>query len=229
MSSDQSLSVLITNLKLNGRTGSETLTREIALSLRRLGHRPIVYSPVHGAIVEELRDASIPVAEDIRDITRRVGIIHGHHNPTTATAAARFRNTPAVFLSQDFRQWHDVPPRLPNILRFLVVSEALVDRLTVECGIPPDGIERMLNPVDTARFRPGPDLPDRPLRAALFAKGLGYVEAVSEACRTRGIELEIFGSAVGRLTDTPEEVMPRFDIVLGSGLTAMEATSVCAR
>lgn len=217
------LTVLLTNFKLSGRSGTETLTRNIALELRRQGHRPIVYSPQHGPIVEELRAASVPVTDDVTSITVKPDIIHGHHLPTTAAAALRFRDRPAIFLCQDFQQWHDVPPKLPNIRRHLVIAPSLIDRLGVECGIPVDDMRILLNPVDLARCTPGPTLPQKPRRVAVFAKGRAYVPTIREACASLRLEVEVFGRPVDRLVAAPEVVMRDFDLVVSTGLTAMEA------
>lgn len=228
LGSPDPLRVLITNLTLAGRSGSEILTRTIALGLQRAGHRPMVYAPAHGPIVNEIRAAGVPVADDIGQIAIEPDVIHAHHSPTAATAATCFAGRPVVFLCQDFRQWHDLPPRLPNVLRHLVVSETLVDRLAGECGVPPGSISLTLNPIDVRRCRPGPPLPVRPRRAALFAKGRDYVAAVEEACRRAGLTLDMFGSSVGRLLDAPEAAMGGYDLIFASGLTAMEAMA-CGR
>ncbi len=220
---DRPLTVLLTNFKLSGRSGTETLTRNIALELRRQGHRPLVYSPIHGPIVEELRGASIPVTDDIGSITVKPDIIHGHHLPACTTAAIRFRDRPAIFFCHDFQQWHDRPPSLPNLRHFLAHGPAVMDRLTVEGGVPEQAVRIMPNPVDLRRFQPGPPLPARARRVALFAKGRGYLPVIREACAKLGLELEVFGSPVDRLVAEPEAVMPEFDIIVGTGLTALES------
>src|SRR5436305_3319391 len=124
MNIDRSLIVLLTNITLNGRTGTEIQTRNIALTLAKRGHRPIVYSPQLGDIADELKYAGIPVLDDILLLRQPVDVIHGHHLPVTATAIAALPDTPAVFLCHDFVSWHDVPPGLPAIRRYLAVDEA---------------------------------------------------------------------------------------------------------
>lgn len=220
--------VLITNHKLSGRTGTEIQTRNLALALLQAGHRPIVYSQTHGPIVDALRARSIVVTDDINTITLPIDVIHGHHNSCTATAAVRFPHVPAIFLCQDFAQWHDYPPKLPNIRRYLATSEANFDRLTAEGGVCSTDSQLLLNCVDLDRCQAGPPLPDRPTRALLFAKGRSYVRAVQQACDNRGIALEVIGSAVDRLVADPEAHIRDAHLVFASGLGAMESIA-CGR
>ena len=222
------LRVLITNITLRGRTGTEVQTRNIALELLRQGHCPIVYSPRLGALADELRAASVPVVDDIGMIRGTVDVIHGHHTPTTATAIARFPDCPAIFVCHDFTAWHDAPPHLPAIRRTLAVDDAVADRLVAQEGLSPASIRVLLNAVDIERFAPGPPLPPRPRRALAFAKNRGHLDAIRAACSAGAISLDTVGAAVGTVADKPETLMQEYDIVFASALTAMEAMA-CGR
>ena len=83
------LSVLITNLMLTSRTGSELYVQELALALLERGHRPIVYSTQLGTLAEELRQKTVPVVDDLEAISTTPDIIHGQHNLATMTALLR--------------------------------------------------------------------------------------------------------------------------------------------
>lgn len=222
------MTVLLTNITLSGRTGTEIQIRNIALELLRQGHRPLVYSPELGPIAAELRNASIPVVSDLNNIEQTIDIVHGHHLPTTVAALARFAETPAIFVCHDFVAWHDEPPKLPSILRYVGVDEAVYDRLTLENGITPDKVHVLLNAVDINRFVPGPQLPARPRRALAFAKNQGHLDAITAACSQRGIHLDVIGQAVGRTHNMPECVLGDYDLVFASALSAMEAMA-CGR
>ena len=221
------LRVLLTNICLDGRTGTEIVTRNIALELKRQGHMPEVFTLEDGPIAEELRLASIPATTDINQLRGPVDVIHGHHNPTTAIAAARFPDVPAIFVCHDFLAWHDAPPKLANICRYVAVDKAVEDRLTHE-GIASDRVQVILNAVDTQRFRPGASLPAYPARALLFAKQKGPIREVSAACDLLGISLDIVGPAIDNVTSTPEQLMPEYDLVFASAMTALEALA-CGR
>ena len=112
------LTVLITNIVLSGRTGTEIVTRDLALGLQARGHRPIVYTHQSaGEIADELRRAAIPVHDRIELIETPIDVIHGHHTSVAAVAVARFPDTPAIFLAHDALAWHDAAPIFPSIRR----------------------------------------------------------------------------------------------------------------
>jgi hypothetical protein len=225
--SDPALTVLITNLILSGRSGTEIVVRNLARALHGLGHRPIVYSPRPGPIADELRDAAIPVVTDPHETLPRVDIIHGHHLPTTVAAMARFPETPAVFVCHDFVAWHDRPPLFPGVRRYVAVDETVAVRLRHD-GAPLSRITVVVNQPDLTRFAQGPALPHRPRRALAFAKNRGHLEAITRACAARDISLEVVGQAVGRLIPDPERALPGVDLVFTSALSALEAMA-CGR
>lgn len=224
----RALTVLMTNITLGGRTGTEVQTRNIALELLRQGHKPLVYTPVPGPIADELRAASVPVVTDLNKVEQPVDIIHGHHLPTTLIAVARFPESPAIFVCHDFMAWHDSPPLLPAVRRYVAVDETVYDRLTVESGIPQARVRVVLNVPDIRRFLPGPALPPSPKRALAFAKNQGHVAAIAAACAQRGIHLDVVGQAAGRVVEAPEQLLPNYDLVFTSALSAMEAMA-CGR
>lgn len=222
-----SLRILITNLTLSSRTGTEIVTRDLALALKRAGHAPTVYTPRPGPIAEELRAAGVPVVSDIAEVRETPDVIHGHHVIQTAVAAARFPGTPAVFVCHDAVAWHDAPPRLPNIRAFVSVSGRCAARLVAD-GAAAGAVSVIPNGVDTDRFQPGGPLPDTPRRALAFAKNEGHLPGVIAACEARGIALDIIGPAVGRVEGTPEALIPGYDLVFASALSAIEAMA-CLR
>ena len=213
---------------MDSRSGTEIITRDLALGLLRRGHRPIVYTFAAGAIADELRCASVPVVTAIENVAEPIDVIHGHHTPCAAVAVARFPDTPAIFVSHDFYRWHDVPPRFPSITRYVAVDTTVASRLTSEHGIAPESVTIVLNGVDTSRFLAGPLLPQKPKRALAFAKNLGHIEAITEACKACDIQLDFVGRRVNRVIDTPEQILADYDLVFTSALSALEAM-VCGR
>jgi hypothetical protein len=222
------LTVLLTNITLSGRTGTEIQTRNIALALARRGHKSIVYSPELGEIAFELRSAGIPVIDDILLLQQAVDVIHGHHLPVTATAIAALPDSPAIFICHDFVSWHDTPPGLPAIYRYLAVDRPTFDRLTIESGVPMSRAAVLLNEPDIDRYKLGPPLPPKPRRALAVVKHGDYLNTIATACRLRGMSLEAVGAGVGKPIPAPEVLLPNYDLVFTSALTAMEAIA-CGR
>ena len=220
--------VLITQQFMRGWTGSEIVTRDLAIGLLRRGCTPVVYTHEAGKSAAALREASVPVIEDLALIGEPPDLIHAHHHPVMAAAIARFPDVPVVAAHQDFVHWLDAPQTFPSIRRWIAVDRAIVDRLVLEGGLPANRVELILNAVDMRRFAPGPPLPETPRHALAFAKNSGHMEAITAACRQAGIELDWVGEAVDRVSDRIESMLPRYDLVFTSALSALEAMA-CGR
>jgi hypothetical protein len=214
--------ILLTNLRLDGRTGTEIVVRNLAEAFVRRGHRPVVYAPRLGPLAEEIRARAVPVVDDLRQVSGPIDVIHAHHLPSAAAAIVRFPDVPVVFVSHDFRAWHDAPPHFPSVRRYVAVDHAVEDRLRAE-GVPADRLRVVLNQPALDRFAPGPPLPATPRRALAFAKNSGHLEAIRRACADRGLALDVAGPVAGRTLDAPERELPAYDVVFASALTAMEA------
>lgn len=227
----EALTVLITNVRLDGRTGTETWVQDAARELQRQGHRPVVYTPRAGPIAEALRRDTIPVLGDPRDMVEPPDVIHGHHTNPTLTALLAFPRTPAVLFVHDWDAWHDRPVRHPRIRRIAPVDAACADR-ALEEGFATDDVELVPNFVDLRRFLPRGALPVRPRRALLFdnqAHPTNHGSIIAAACEHVGITLDVAGAAAGTATDRPEGVLGEYDLVFAKAKAALEAmASGCA-
>jgi hypothetical protein len=222
------LNVLITNICLNSRTGTELYVRDLALELKRQGHHPAVYTSMSGSIADELKRADILVTSKLRALESCPDVIHGHHWKETMRAVLHHAGIPAIFICHDYYAWHDVPPLHPRIRRYLGVSLACLDRLR-KAGIPEKKIRLRLNFVDLKRFLPRPPLPQHPQRALVFsnyANAHTHLPAIVEACRRAGLKLDVAGEGVGNSTSRPEDMLANYDIVFAKAKAAMEAMAV---
>jgi hypothetical protein len=226
------LKILITNLKLTARSGTEMYVRDLGLELRRRGHTPIVYTPIaSGTIVDELRRATIPVVDQLDRIGVEPDVIHGHHAHQVMAALLHFDQTPAIFVCHDYAAWHDEPPLFPRIRRYVAVDHTCLDRLVCQSGVDQASAEVMLNFVDLQRFTPRAPLPARPARALVFshlAAGDGFFGEIAAACRDRGIAVDAAGTDSGRLVQDPETMLGAYDLVFAKGKAALEALAVGA-
>ncbi len=225
------LRVLLTNLTLASRTGTEAYVRDLALALQRRGHAPLVYSPRLGEIAEEIRAATVPVIDDLDKAPFRPDVIHGQHHPEVMAALFRHPGVPAVFVCHDWEAWCDEPPRFPRLLRYVAVDDTCRDRLMLEAGIEERRVEVLLNFVDLDRFRGRSALPPKPSRALVFsnlASEANALPAIREACRRHAIALDAVGAAAGRAVSKPEAILGDYDLVFARGRSALEAMAVGA-
>ena len=222
----RALRVLITNHFLRGRTGTELYVCELATSLLRRGHTPIVYSPQLGPSARDLRDATVPVIDNLDVLSSPPDLIHGQHHVETMAALLRFPNTPAVFLCHGWLPWEETPPKHPRILRFVAVDDTCRDRLVCESGAPEARVSVILNSVDTDEFRPRSPLPPKPARALVFSNGATHVAAVREACRRSQLTLDVIGADSGNVSTRPQDILHRYDIVFAKARCALEALAV---
>jgi glycosyltransferase involved in cell wall biosynthesis len=223
--------VLLTNTTLSHRTGTELYVVELAGALAERGHRPMVWSPVLGALAGELRRAAIPVTDDLGALPEAPDLVHGHHNVETLTALLHFPRVPGLFVCHGWLPWEESPPRFPRLLRYVAVDAPTRERV-VQAGVPDDRIETILNFVDLRRFRPRPGLPERPRQALVLSNNAhdsNYLPAVREACSRGGIgHVEVAGIAAGSPASRPDRLLSRFELVFAKGRAALEAMAVGA-
>jgi hypothetical protein len=163
------MKVLLTNYDLTARAGSQLYVFDVAVRLLKMGHTPIVFSPEHGQVANELRAATVPVVKDLNDIGEPPDVIHGQQLFETMAALLRFPNTPAIFFRHDWYTTAKNIPRFPRILRYVAVDLTCRDRLLYENGVPESRISLIFNFADLSRFQPRSPLPMKPARALLFS------------------------------------------------------------
>ena len=223
------LRVLITNHFLRSRTGSELYVYELATNLLQRGHTPIVYSPKLGALALELRDATVPVVDNLDAIGARPDLIHGQHHVETMTALLRFSDTPAIFFCHGWLPWEETPPRHPRILRYVAVDDTCRDRLVFEHAIPDERVTVILNSVDMDEFVPRSPLPVKPARALIFsnkASDSTHLPAVQEACNRTQLTLDVIGLDSGNVAARPQDLLGQYDIVFAKARCALEALAL---
>jgi hypothetical protein len=223
--------ILLANLTLAGRTGTEIVTRDLALGLLRRGHAVQVYSPRIGPVADEVRAAGATVAASVADLHDPPDIIQGNHLRQTLEAVERFRDAPAVFVCHDRTDAHSIPPRHSQVRRYVAVDLNCLERIEQDAAIPRSQTRVIHNAVDLDRFVSRDPLPPTPRRALVFshyARPGTYVDTIRNACTTRGIRLDVAGSGAGAEVADPERILPAYDVVFAKARCALEAMAVGA-
>lgn len=223
--------VLITNNTFAERAGSEVYAKEVAIGLLRRGHTPIAYSTRLGRVADELRQATVPVVDDLNSISLQPDIIHGHHHLETMTALLHFPGVPAVYFCLGWLQWEEKPPRFPRIKHYVAVDDVCRDRLVLEEGIPTSQVSIIGNSIDLDRFKTRSPLPEKPRRALVYSNYAGEdlrLQAIREACAQFGISVDVVGLNNGNPTVAPETLLRDYDIVFAKARCALESMAVGA-
>ncbi len=223
------LRILITNVTLAGRTGTETVVRDLALGLLAAGQLPMVYSPQVGEIGAEIDQAGVPVVSDLRSLAAEPDIIHGHHHAETLQALLQFPKAPAIFVCHDRLSPNDIPPSFRRIARYVAVDLNCRERLVSEYGIPGCSANVIYNWVDINRFVERPPLPSSPQRALVFSHYAGentHLEPIQRACAELGLPVDVAGSGSGKPCAAPERILGSYDLVFAKARCALEAMAV---
>jgi Glycosyltransferase Family 4 len=223
---ESGMKILITSNNLEGRGGTESFVRTLARGLESVGHSVMAYSSDPGQGERLLENDVVPVATDLENLPFLPDVIHAQHHLDTMTALTALPGVPAVYHSHG-AVWRACVVQHPRIYRYLAMSRTLAQRLVVESNISPDDIEVFLNGVELTRFTQVRNLPAQSKRALFFNSRhdaeSDTLSAIREATSRNGLELDCIGLPFGRLTDEPEKVLPTYDIVFASGLSAIEA------
>ncbi len=222
---DPLVRVLITNLCLARRTGTELYVRDLAVTLCRRGHMPVVYSPQLGPLARELQESGIPVVDRLDQVAVRPDVVHGHHRLETMAALLHFPQVAGIFVCHDASAWHDAPPKFPRIRRYVAVDMACQERLVAQHGLPSDEVQLLQNAFDLHRFRPRRPLPVRPERALLVSNSVDYADltAILRACRQQRVHLDVIGRRLAGTSASLDRLLPQYDLVFAKGRCAWEA------
>lgn len=157
------LNVLITNVSLVFRAGTELYVRDVAHGSRLAGHAPVVYSPEVGKVGDEIRAEGIVVVDDLDHVAKPPDIIHGQHALPAMEVVVRFPGVPAIYVVHDRLASVDTPPPHPRIRRYVAVDDNCLERLA---PVLPEITHVIHNAVALERFRPrGPSRSPGGLRA----------------------------------------------------------------
>jgi len=215
---------------MDSLSGTVVYTRDLALELRRRGHRPLVYTWLTGKISREVESAGVEVVTDLWRLKDRPDVIHGHHRPLVRGALLRFGDVPAVAFCHNPTDPWDAPAPDPRIRRYLGVSE-LCQRRLLDLGAPAGEVGSRPNFVDLGRFGVRGPLPARPARALAFSNNASettFLPAVRAAADRLEIDLAVVGRESGHSVDHPEEILGEYDLVFAVGKSALEAMAVGA-
>lgn len=226
------LRILITCETLNTRGGTELYIRDVALSLLRMGHTPVVYASQPGNVATEIRNLTIPVVDRLESLAIIPDLIFGQHHLPTMAALLHFAGVPAVYVCHDWYGQNAFAPRFPRIRRFVAVDVTCRDRILFEDGIDESQVRLIPSFVDLDRFGLRPPLPTRPQRALVFSNYTEenpHLTALRAACAKRDVQLDVIGELNNNAVVKPEEVLKNYDIVFAKGRAALEALAVgCA-
>ncbi|MEY4427263.1 MAG: hypothetical protein RL535_1561, partial [Pseudomonadota bacterium] len=224
------LKILITNNALGQHAGSEVYARDLDLSLLAHGHYPVLFSTVLGAVAEELRQATIPVVDDLTKIADTPDLIHGQHHLETMMAVLHFPNVPAIYLCHGWLPWEEDAPIYPSIRRYVAVDDLCFERLNSVCGIAASRIDVIRNAVDMRIFSPRTDLPAQPRNALVFSNHPAQspaVDIIRRACLAFGMErVDTMGAVANTSVARPQDVLGSYDVVFAKGRSALEALAV---
>ena len=221
------VTILLTNIVLAGRSGTEVVVEQLADGLRRRGHRPVVYAPQLGPLAEAMRARGHIVTSNPQGLPWRPDVIHAHHTGPAMAALAAHPGVPALFVCHDATAPFDSLPRHPRLRRVFAVDERCRARLVGE-GLPPAQVALLPNAVDLARIPPRAPLPARPARALVLTKHAAHLPALRQACAAAGLELAEYGTGPGQMTDLPEALFAQADLVFATARSALEAAAAGA-
>jgi len=222
------MKILIANVWIGGRSGSEVHTKELAIGLRRRGHSCTVFVGQLKQVDEDvrvLREAGVIVTEkpnpdEIPDV------IVGHHLRETTLACLLYPSTPAIQVCHDATSERDRAAGADIVQAWGAVDAFCQERFVLETGLPSEKIPLTFNPIDLLLF-PAREMPSRtpPRKAALFfscASTPIILTTIRHACERQGIALDVIGPGI-RFEQDPGRVLAGYDLVFGKARCAIEA------
>lgn len=223
------LRILIANMALKDRSGTEIVTMELARGLIGRGHDVVVYSPDLGESAEALRRHGVTVVGRLDDLDFEPQVVHGNHSVDLVQGMIAFPAAAGVFVCHNPLHWLCTPPDLSRVRAFVSVDRLGCARIATDLPRVRDSIRLVHNAVDLSRYQPRPGLPARPRRALVLTKFTNCLPDIQTACQRSGLDVEFLGPGVERVVDDLHVRLMQADIVFATARMAIEAMAVgCA-
>lgn len=221
--------ILLTNVVLSGRTGTEVVTIELAQALAARGHEVVVFSRTVGESGAALRAQHIRVTDRLDELDFEAEVVHGNHNVELVQGLIRYPHAPGLFVCHDPNMWANATPDLSRIRAYVAVCGLTRERIRRELPRVASQIQFIPNAVDLDRFLLRPPLPARPARALALTKHSGHLDTLRAACRRAGLPLDVLGPGAGQIVDDLPSRLRDYDLVFATARMAIEAMAVgCA-
>jgi hypothetical protein len=208
------------NRFLDRAGGTEVHLLTLAEQLRRLGHEPVLHSPVLGPFTEHVRSRGFTVAERIDALPDTCDVVFVQDQVVVHDLAARYPDTPLVF-----RVCGDVfdfqfPPQVDGLVDLVVALSDRYERLARACAVAAP-VARLRVPIDTDRLVPFGPLRGRPVKAVLLGNYGERDAVVRAAWEPAGVEVARVGGDVQSF-DVARSVSDA-DVVVAKGRAALDA------
>lgn len=222
------MKILITNVWLRDRGGSEIFVKCLAHTLKGLGHEVTCFTLSCGGVSAEIESAGIRVVDNVESLRNdQFDLIHAQHRTPSVLVRRAFPNVPMLYLAHGTEPSEEQPPtrELGNV-RYLAISEGVKHHLHENHGIV--DVEIIRNPIDLNEFRSHHDINVMPRRAILLKNAVDPtdMEIMSRFFAERGIAFDLVGAHNNR-PDVANAVNEA-DLVLSWGRGALEAMA-CER
>jgi len=220
------MNILITNVEMDGYSGTTLYVKELALGLQKRGHTIEVYTMRIGPIGKELLEHDIHVTTSMKKLAKP-DIIHAHHNITAWPILRRFSQSPMIFWVHSRLSPLNIPPRHRNIIQYMAVDFNCQERYVTEHGFDPGSVSVIYNWVNLDRFKLKEHTASTLKTALVFSNYAsdqsGYLPVIRSACKQLGIRLDVMGQGTHSEQNDPENYLGNYDLVFAKAKAAMEA------
>ncbi len=219
------MKVLITNVEMDGYSGTTLYVKELALGIQNAGIEVEIFTLRVGSIGKELQTSGILVTTKLKELSKP-DIVHAHNNITAWPVLFYFKNTPMVFWIHSRLSPLDIPPKHKDIIQYMAVDYNCKERYTQQYGFKPGSVKVRYNWVNLNRFKQKKQPAESLKRALMFSNYAtedGYLSAIRSACAQMDIELEVMGKGTGSAENAPEHYLGSYDLVFAKAKAAMEA------
>lgn len=219
------MKILFTVHDLQKQGGTETFTYTVMEKLIGQGHNLFLYSTRLGDASNRFSKLGVTVSDDFKNFPTEIDIIHAQHIAEAFAAYTAYPSTPMIFITHGIIPWQEMPLKIPNVYKYVAVSEEVEAYLMNSHSIIKERIQIIRNPINLERFKVENSFNTVPSKLLLLSNR--YTDEVKETlielCELTNMDLEIVGKE--KNVSNVEEQIQNSDIVVSLGRGILEATA----